>query len=302
MPSRYRFGRFEMLPGTRRLLLDGAPLAVGARAFDLLLCLIERRERVVDKDELMKRVWPGTVVGDNNLNVQVSTLRRLLGPQARVTVAGRGYRFGLELQSPAVAGDPSGALTRPVLALPDKPSIAVLPFLNLGDDPQQEYLTDGVTEDITTELSRFRSLFVIARNSAFTYKGQPVNVRTVSRELGVRYVVEGSVRRAGQRVRVVAQLIDALSGEHIWAEKHDRIFEDIFDLQEEVTRAIVTAQGSCRVHDDAQFDAGTVEILGLQRLKKSTHIAFTRSALMSTSQSPEAPRRLRRIARLAGPR
>jgi TolB-like protein/Flp pilus assembly protein TadD len=117
----------------------------------------------------------------------------------------------------------------------------VLPFLNLGDDPQQAYFADGVTEDITTELSRFRSLFVIARNSAFTYKGHATDVRTVSRELGVRYVVEGSVRRTGQRVRVVAQLIDALSGEHVWAERYDRVQGDVFDLQEEVTHAIVTA-------------------------------------------------------------
>ena len=239
MPSRYRFGRFELLPGTRQLLLDDAPIAVGARAFDLLLCLIENRERIVGKEHLMLRVWPGMVVGDNNLNVQVSTLRKLLGPQAVVTVAGRGYRFGLELQAPHGAG--GDASTRPELTLPDKPSIVVLPFLNLGDDPQQTHFADGVTEDITTELSRFRSLFVIARNSAFTYKGQSVDVRAVSRELGVRYVVEGSVRRAGSRVRVVAQLIDGSSGEHIWAEKYDRVLEDIFDLQEELTRAIVTA-------------------------------------------------------------
>ncbi|MEO6030357.1 MAG: hypothetical protein ABIP61_00410, partial [Burkholderiaceae bacterium] len=134
---------------------------------------------------------------------------------------------------------------------PDKPSIAVLPFLNLGDDPGQAYFADGVTEDITTELSRFHSLFVIARNSAFTYKGQAADVRAVSRELGVRYVVEGSVRRAGPRVRVVAQLIDALSGEHIWAEKYDRVLEDIFDLQEALSRAIVTAMAP---HIDAAED------------------------------------------------
>ncbi|MEO6032499.1 MAG: winged helix-turn-helix domain-containing protein, partial [Burkholderiaceae bacterium] len=113
MPSRYRFGRFEMLPGTRQLLEDGAPVALGARAFDLLLCLIEHSERVVDKHELMQRVWAGTVVGDNNLNVQVSSLRKLLGPQAVVTVAGRGYRFGFELHPLAATGNPGGAVTQP---------------------------------------------------------------------------------------------------------------------------------------------------------------------------------------------
>jgi adenylate cyclase len=127
------------------------------------------------------------------------------------------------------------------LSLPDKPSIAVLPFTNMSGDPEQEYFTDGVTEDIITKLSRFHSLFVIARNSTFTYKGKAVDERTVARELGVRYVLMGSIRRAGNRIRVTAQLIDAQSGNHIWAEKYDRVLEDIFAVQEEVTQAIVAA-------------------------------------------------------------
>ena len=127
------------------------------------------------------------------------------------------------------------------LSLPDRPSIAVLPFANLSGDPGQEYFTDGVTEDIITELSRFHSLFVIARNSTFSYKGRAVDVRTVAKELGVRYVLEGSIRRASNRIRVTGQLIDALTGNHIWAERYDRVLEDIFAVQEEVTRSIVTA-------------------------------------------------------------
>jgi len=127
------------------------------------------------------------------------------------------------------------------LSLPDRPSIAVLPFANLSGDPEQEYFTDGVTEDIITELSRFHSLFVIARNSTFSYKGRAVDVRTVAKELGVRYVLEGSIRRASTRIRVTGQLIDALTGNHIWAERYDREVEDIFAVQEEVTRSIVTA-------------------------------------------------------------
>ncbi|MEO6745395.1 MAG: adenylate/guanylate cyclase domain-containing protein [Caldimonas sp.] len=127
------------------------------------------------------------------------------------------------------------------LSLPDRPSIAVLPFANLSGDPEQEYFTDGVTEDIITELSRFHSLFVIARNSTFSYKGRAVDVRTVAKELGVRYVLEGSIRRASNRIRVTGQLIDALTGNHIWAERYDRVLEDIFAVQEEVTRSIVTA-------------------------------------------------------------
>jgi len=127
------------------------------------------------------------------------------------------------------------------LSLPDKPSIAVLPFSNMSGDPEQEYFTDGITEDIITELSRYHSLFVIARNSTFTYKGKAVDVRTVAKELGVRYVVEGSIRRAGKRIRVTAQLVDSTTGKHLWAQRYDRELEDVFEVQEEVTRAIVTA-------------------------------------------------------------
>jgi len=140
-----------------------------------------------------------------------------------------------------VAATARAAPTEPPLALPDKPSIAVLPFANMSGDPEQEYFTDGISEDIITELSRFRSLFVIARNSSFTYKGKSIDIKQVGRELGVRYVLEGSIRRAANRVRVTAQLIDATTGSHIWAEKYDRVLEDIFAVQEEVTQAIVAA-------------------------------------------------------------
>lgn len=136
---------------------------------------------------------------------------------------------------------PSAAAAEIDLSLPDKPSIAVLPLINMSGDPEQEYFTDGVSEDIITELSRFHSLFVIARNSSFTYKGRSADVRTVAKELGVRYVLEGSIRRAANRIRVTAQLIDAFTGNHIWAEKYDRVLEDIFAVQEEVTHSIVAA-------------------------------------------------------------
>ena len=138
--------------------------------------------------------------------------------------------------SPSVAA----ALTAPP-ALPDKPSIAILPFTNMSADPEQEYFTDGITEDIITEMSRFHEIFVIARNSTFTYKGRSVDVRLVATELGVRYVLEGSIRKAADRVRVTGQLIDALSGSHIWAERYDRVLKDIFAVQEELTRSIVRA-------------------------------------------------------------
>ena len=127
----------------------------------------------------------------------------------------------------------------PALALPDKPSIAVLPFQNMSGDPEQEYFADGMVEDIITALSRFKSLFVIARNSSFTYKGKAVDVRVVARELGVRYVLEGSIRRAGNRIRVTAQLIDSSSGNHVWADKYDGPIESLFELQDQITEAVV---------------------------------------------------------------
>ena len=144
-----------------------------------------------------------------------------------------------------VAGAPpkadGPAMTEGTLPLPNKPSIAVLPFTNMSGDPEQEYFSDGITEDIITELSRFRSLFVIARNSSFAYKGQSVNVGKIGQELGVAYVVEGSVRKAGNRVRITAQLVEASTGNHIWAERYDRDLEDIFAVQDEVASEIVTA-------------------------------------------------------------
>ena len=142
----------------------------------------------------------------------------------------------------ATAAPAATSISSPTpLPLPDKPSIAVLPFQNMSGDPEQEYFTDGVTEDIITELSRFHSLFVIARNSSFSYKGKSPNIQQVSRELGVRYVLEGSIRKSSNRIRVTAQLIDTLTGNHIWAERYDRVLEDTFAVQEELTRAIVAA-------------------------------------------------------------
>jgi len=135
--------------------------------------------------------------------------------------------------------DQRGAATRPALALPDKPSIAVLPFVNMSDDPKQEYFSDGVAEEIITALSRFRHLFVIARNSSFSYKGRSIDVKQIGRELGVRYVLEGSVRKSGNRVRITGQLVDASTGAHLWADRFDGALEDIFDLQDQVTASVV---------------------------------------------------------------
>ena len=183
MVGSYRVGEFEIQAQGRRVLRAGEPLPLGARAFDLLLALIEHRDRVVGKDELLSLAWPGLVVEENNLSVQVSALRKLLGADAIATVAGRGYRFTLPASESKQAMSSAGAMMPAQsslgdidLELPDKPSIAVLPFDNLSGDPEQEYFADGMVEDIITALSRFRSVHVIARNSCFTYKGRAVDI------------------------------------------------------------------------------------------------------------------------------
>ena len=178
----------------------------------------------------MTTVWPETVVGENNLNVQVANLRRILGPHAIVTVSGRGLRFALDVEADC-----------PVpLGLPDRPSVVVLPFSDLGTDSGLDWIAEGFVEDITTELSRFRDLFVVARNSALAYESTPRDLRAVSRELGVRYVVEGSVRASPDRVRVTAKLVDATNGEQVWAENFDETLSGHFETQAKVARAIVT--------------------------------------------------------------
>ena len=210
------------------------PVPIGSRALEVLHTLVERSGDLVSRDDILAAVWPGTVVEGSNLPVQIAALRRVLN-EGRAdgsciqTIASRGYRFVTPVtRASAEAG----------LPLPDKPSIAVLPFANLSGDPEQEYFADGMVEEIITALSRITWLFVIARNSSFTYKGQAVDVKRVGRELGVRYVLENSVRKAGQRVRIAAQLIDATTGAHLWADRFDGSLEDVFDLQDEVASSV----------------------------------------------------------------
>jgi TolB-like protein/cytochrome c-type biogenesis protein CcmH/NrfG len=229
-------------------LAHGQPVALGARAFDLLLALVRRNGLLVSKDDLLAEVWPGTIVEENNIQVQISALRKVLGgdPDASrylVTIPGRGYRFAAPVQRSTEAKTTieMSLRTDHSLSLPDKPSIAVLPFDNMSDDPEQKYFADGMAEEIITALSHCSGLFVIARNSSFTYKGRAVDVRLVGRELGVRYVLEGSVRRAGNRIRFIGQLIDATSGNHIWADRFDGETSDVFELQDRMTANVVAA-------------------------------------------------------------
>jgi TolB-like protein/DNA-binding winged helix-turn-helix (wHTH) protein/Tfp pilus assembly protein PilF len=251
------FGRWRLLPGSRRLLAGDVPIPLGSRAFDLLLALVEAGGALVTKDDLLRRLWPGTVVEENNLQVQVSALRKALGedaPRLIATIPGRGYRFTGMVQAPGPPAPAVAPAVAPAAALPpsggpesvppppaSRPMLAVLPFANMTGDPEQEYFADGMTEDLTTALSHLRWFAVIARNSAFTYKGRAVDVRQVGRELGVGYVLEGSVRKAGGRVRISAQLCEVETGRHVWAERFDGDLADIFDLQDRVTEAVVGA-------------------------------------------------------------
>ena len=234
-------GRFRLDLSRRELLRDGQPVRLHRRALGILCALAEAKGEIVSKDELLARLWPDRIVEEGNLHVHVSALRKALdehdgGHNLVATVPGRGYRLANQTSSP-----PTPVVQGPLppqLPLPEKPSIAVMPFQNLGSDPEQEYFADGMVEEIITALSRIRWLFVIARNSSFTYKGQAVDVKHIGRELGVRYVLEGSVRRAGGRVRITAQLIEAETGAHLWAERFDGSLEAIFDVQDQVAISV----------------------------------------------------------------
>src|SRR5580700_9239217 len=222
-----------------------APVALGSRALDLLRLLVEGKGELVSKDQIMAAVWPGTAVEEANLTVQISTLRCVLDRDRRQgsciqTIPGRGYRFTravtrIETEAPASAATLQQGGVPP---LPDKPSLAVMPFQNMSGHPEQEYFADGMVEEIITALSRIRRLFVLACNSSFTYKGQAVDLKRVGSELGVRYVLEGSIRRGGDRVRISAQLIEADTGTHLWAERFDGSLEDVFDLQDKVASSV----------------------------------------------------------------
>jgi len=241
---RYLFDSYVLDTDRRELRREGDPVSLEPQVFDLLAYLIEKRDRVVDKDDLLASIWQGRIVSESTVTSRINAARRAIGDsgdQQRLikTFLRKGIRFVGEVreQMQTTVSDTQTAL--PALVLPDRPSIAVLPLTNMTGDSEQEYFSDGITEDIITELCRFSELFVIARNSSFQYKGKTVDIRQVARELGVRYVLEGSIRREGDRIRVSAQLIDGMTGSHRWAERYDRKLDDIFALQAELAHTIV---------------------------------------------------------------
>jgi TolB-like protein/tetratricopeptide (TPR) repeat protein len=251
----FAFASYRLDPDRRELINGSDTIAIGPRVFDLLLYLVQHSERVVSKQELLHTIWGGRIVSESTMTSHVNAVRNAIGDSGSEqrlvrTVARKGFRFVAEVrvaERPNHNGgsgqglpDPN-ALPAPALNAPGRPSIAVLPFLNLGADPEQEYFADGVVEDIIAALSRLGWLFVIARNSSFTYKGRAVDVTQVGRELGVRYVLEGSVRKAADRVRITGQLIDASTGLTVWGERFEGSLNDVFQVQDEVVASVVGA-------------------------------------------------------------
>lgn len=244
------FGECVLDPDRRELTRGSEAIAVGPQVFDLLLHLVRNRERVVTKDDLIDVVWGGRIVSESTMTSHINAVRKAIGDSGEEqrlvrTIARKGYRFVGEVREsdaseradPAKRHEPLAQ----ALALPDRPSIAVLPFLNLSGDPIQDYFVDGVVEDIIAALSRISWLFVIARNSSFTYKGRAVDEKQVGRELGVRYVLEGSLRKAASRVRITGQLIDATTGMNLWSERFEGKIDNIFELQDQMTANVVGA-------------------------------------------------------------
>jgi TolB-like protein len=252
----FLFADYSLNTDRRELRRGSQLIAVEPQVFDLLTYLVENRERVVTKDDLIASVWGGRIVSDSTLTSRINAARKAVGDSGGNqmlirTIARKGLRFvgavrelsnGAEQALATVAGqDESHKQSRPALPLPDRPAIAVFPFTNMSGDPEQEYFSDGISEDLITALSKLRWFFVIARNSSFIYKGKAVHMKQVAEELGVSYVVEGSVRKSDDRVRITAQLNDVATGSHVWAEHYDRDLADVFAVQDEITEAIVAA-------------------------------------------------------------
>jgi TolB-like protein/Tfp pilus assembly protein PilF len=248
----FQFADHTLDTDRRELRRGTISVALEPQVFDLLVYLVENRDRVVSKDDLIASVWAGRIVSDSTLTSRINAARMAIGDSGEDqrllrTLARKGFRFVGTVQvhadgDAAAPSKPSAELHAPSgLPVLDRPAIAVLPFANMSGETEQEYFSDGISEDIITALSKLRWFFVIARNSSFVYKGKAVHMKQVAEELGVGYVVEGSVRKSGDRVRITAQLNDVATGSHIWAERYDRGLADVFAVQDEITEAIVAA-------------------------------------------------------------
>jgi adenylate cyclase len=249
-PQCYRFEGWTLDLTALRLQGPAGPVALRPKTFEVLAFLIEHAGRAVTREEILASVWPGVTVTEESITQCISEVRQALGDQQQTiikTLPRRGYIFSAAVHALTEPGGPdqSGAapatkLSEPDKRLRDEASIAVLPFANISGDPSQEYLSDGITEDVINGLSMFSDLAVIASNSSFSYKGRAVDVRSIGAQLGVLYVVEGTVRRFDDRIRITAQLVDAHSGVRRWSERFDAALGDVFTVQDKITRAIVS--------------------------------------------------------------
>src|SRR5882724_3973710 len=233
------FGDCALDPARRELSRGGEPVHLEPQVFDLLLHLIRNRDHVVSKDELLAAVWQGRIVSESTLSTRINAARCAIGDsgerqQLVRTVARRGLRFVGEVEQEAVEPEKPGEATS--RASDGRAAIAVLPFANMSGDPAQDYFSDGITEDIITDLSRWRQLAVQSRSASFRYRGVAADLGRMARELNVRYVVEGSVQRRGERIRISVQLIDTATGSHVWADRFDHGITDIFTVQDEVVQ------------------------------------------------------------------
>src|SRR5262245_39808994 len=246
MATIHQIGPFRLDAETGIVFRNAEPLALGQRAVALLRVLVERAGAPVSKAALMDAAWTGLAVEESNLTAQIAALRRVFreepgGERWIETLPRRGYRFVGPVVATRNPPQEEGTEVKPALPMSDGPALAVLPFVNMSGDAEQEYFSDGITEDIITDLSKVSTLNVLSRNTTFTFKGKAVEIGQLAQRLKVGYVVEGSVRKAGGRVRITAQLIDASKDSHVWGERYDRELKDIFALQDEIAQAIVAA-------------------------------------------------------------
>ncbi|CAN7301507.1 winged helix-turn-helix domain-containing tetratricopeptide repeat protein [Rhizobium sp. LjRoot254] len=276
------FGNYRLKRAERLLLGPQGPVELSARSFDILTVLLDKPDEVIGKTELFDVVWPGLVVEENTLQVHISALRKLLSAGMIATVHGRGYKY---------AG-PKPFIAAEELVAASRPSIAILPFENMSGDPEQDYFSDGITEDIIAELGKFKEFLVIARNSSFQFRGKANDLAEVAKRLGVQYVVEGSVRKINNRVRVSVQLIDVSSMAHIWGEHYDRELDDIFAIQDEIThmtatrlarqaRTAITSRARARPTDNMSAYEFYLRALQLAAVYETAHEAepFLRQAI-----------------------